>query len=94
MKRASGGREMAQAYELARKRYAELGVDIDAAVRSLAKVSISLQCWQGDDVRGFGGGQLDGGLAATGNYPGRARTGDDCERTWAWRWTSFPGGTG
>ncbi len=77
MKRASGGREIAQAYELARKRYAELGVDIDAAVRSLAKVSISLQCWQGDDVRGFGGGQLDGGLAATGNYPGRARTGDE-----------------
>ena len=80
--KAVGKRDVAWAvavagYELARKRYAQFGVDIDAAVGALAKVSISLQCWQGDDVRGFGGGVLDGGLAATGNYPGRARTGDE-----------------
>jgi L-rhamnose isomerase len=64
------------AYQLARERYAELGVDTDAAMRQLEVVAISLHCWQGDDVGGFEnpGGELGGGLAATGNYPGKART--------------------
>ena len=64
------------AYKLARETYAELGVDAEAALRRLRKVSISLHCWQGDDVGGYenAGGELGGGLAVTGNYPGKART--------------------
>src|SRR5258706_452749 len=67
------------AYELAVERYEELGVDIAQALATLEKVSISLHCWQGDDVCGFEnpGGDLTGGIAATGNYPGKARTADE-----------------
>ena len=67
------------AYTHARERYGELGVDIEAAFKKLAKVPISLHCWQGDDVGGFEsfGEGLGGGLAATGNYPGKARTPDE-----------------
>jgi len=63
------------AWNLAKDRYAEAGVDAEAAIETLASVSLSLHCWQGDDVRGFEGvGDLtDGGIAATGNHPGRAR---------------------
>ena len=66
-------------YALAKERYATVGVDVERAVEQLASVPISIQCWQGDDVGGFeaGGGELDGGLAATGNYPGKARNADE-----------------
>jgi len=68
-----------QAYRLARQQYAGLDVDTDAAMRRLQEISVSLHCWQGDDVRGFEGSfeSLGGGLAVTGNYPGRARTADE-----------------
>ena len=64
------------AYAFAKERYAALGVDTEKAVAQLGKVAISLHCWQGDDVGGFEnpGGSLGGGIAATGNYPGKART--------------------
>jgi len=67
------------AYALARQQYADLGVDADAALRRLAAVAVSLHCWQGDDVAGFENpeGELGGGIAATGNYPGKARTPDE-----------------
>jgi L-rhamnose isomerase len=67
------------AYEAAKQLYADAGVDADAAIGRLASVPISLHCWQGDDVEGFEkfGTGLGGGLAATGNYPGKARTPDD-----------------
>ncbi len=67
------------AYALASERYSALGVDPDSALERLEKVAISLHCWQGDDVRGFErpGGELTGGIAATGNYPGRARNADE-----------------
>ena len=67
---------IAAAYQLARQQYADHGVDTDAALARLAGVPISLHCWQGDDVLGFEnvGESLGGGIAATGNYPGRART--------------------
>jgi len=70
------------AYELAKERYAELGVDADQAIAQLEKVSISLHCWQGDDVGGFEnpGGELSGGIAATGNFPGKARNADELRR--------------
>jgi L-rhamnose isomerase len=68
-----------RAYEIAKERYAELGVNADAALKRLAEGSVSLHCWQGDDVGGFErfGTGLGGGLAATGNYPGKARTPDE-----------------
>jgi L-rhamnose isomerase len=67
------------AYELAREQYAALGVDSEAALTRLGQVPISLHCWQGDDVIGFENpdGELTGGIAATGNYPGKARNADE-----------------
>ena len=63
-------------YENSRSAYAELGVDTEAALTRLATVPVSMHCWQGDDVGGFEktGSELGGGLAVTGNYPGKART--------------------
>ena len=69
-----------QAYDIAKQRYAELGVDTDESIRRLKKIPISLHCWQGDDVGGFetAGAELSGGgIQATGNYPGKARTIDE-----------------
>ncbi|MFT3786415.1 MAG: L-rhamnose isomerase [Tepidisphaeraceae bacterium] len=68
-----------QAYQLAKAQYAELGVDTDAALKTLATVPVSLHCWQGDDVAGFerpSDAGPGGGLAVTGNYPGKAKTPD------------------
>lgn len=64
------------AYETAKARYAALGVDVEEALRKLADKAISIHCWQGDDVGGFEslGEALSGGIQATGNYPGKART--------------------
>ena len=63
-------------YEYAKEQYAKLGVDTDVAIEKLENIAISLHCWQGDDVRGFENpdGDLTGGIQATGNYPGKART--------------------
>jgi L-rhamnose isomerase len=74
--RRSPGSKVENAYTLARGRYAALGVDADQALKQLARFSISIHCWQGDDVGGFenAGQELGGGLAVTGNYPGKART--------------------
>jgi L-rhamnose isomerase len=68
--------QIEQAYELAKERYAALGVDTDTAMQKLAEIPISLHCWQGDDVGGFEDPDrgLSGGIMATGNYPGKART--------------------
>jgi L-rhamnose isomerase len=67
------------AYELAKERFAEIGVDTESALQKLNEIPISIQCWQGDDVRGFENpdGDLTGGIQTSGNYPGRARTGDE-----------------
>lgn len=67
---------MNQAYAAAREQYAGIGVDTDAAIAALERILISMQCWQGDDVKGFLFREqaLSGGIQATGNYPGRART--------------------
>jgi L-rhamnose isomerase len=68
-----------KAYEWARERYAQLGVSTDRALDAIHGVQVSLHCWQGDDVGGFENDQglTGGGIQATGNYPGKARTGDD-----------------
>ena len=65
-----------QAYALAKQRFADIGVDVEAALAQLDRIPISMHCWQGDDVRGFENpqGALTGGIQATGNYPGRARS--------------------
>ena len=65
-----------KAYEKAKEIYAEIGVDTDKAIESLKNFTLSIHCWQGDDVGGFenSGAALDGGIAATGNYPGKAAT--------------------
>ena len=61
-------------YENAKQVYAAYGIDTDAAIEKALQTPISLHCWQGDDVKGFeGAGTLDGGIQATGNYPGAAR---------------------
>ena len=65
-----------KAYEIAKERYAAIGIDTEAAMEKLQKIQLSLHCWQADDVRGFENpdGELTGGIQTTGNYPGRART--------------------
>lgn len=65
-----------QAYELAKKQFADIGVDTEQALALLDQLPISMHCWQGDDVSGFeqGAGALSGGIQTTGNYPGKART--------------------
>ena len=63
------------AYEIAKKRYEAIGIDTEAAMKTLADVKIAMHCWQGDDVGGFDqDGPLSGGIQATGSYPGKART--------------------
>lgn len=76
---ANSQKRIDTAYEIAQELFAEWGVDVEAALKRLGGVAISLHCWQGDDVGGFEGrgGALDGGLAVTGNYPGKARTADE-----------------
>lgn len=62
-------------YKRAAERYAAAGVDTEAALERLGKIAVSMHCWQGDDVGGFeSDAGLDGGIAVTGSYPGRART--------------------
>ena len=93
-------KHISRAFALAKEAYVERGVEVDKALAQLAKVPISLHCWQGDDVGGFEntgagpvreewpraaagrktishGAGLGGGLAVTGNYPGKARTPDE-----------------
>lgn len=60
-------------FEEAKESYASMGVDVENALQKLQDVRISMHCWQGDDVLGFDSDSLTGGIAATGNYPGRAR---------------------
>ena len=75
-------RLLKSSWEVAKERYAAEGVDAQKALERLKAVSVSLHCWQGDDVRGFETPDVavSGGLAATGNYPGRARNADELRR--------------
>ena len=66
---------MSEQYKRASELYAAIGIDTEEALKKLASVPVSLHCWQGDDVGGFeNSGELSGGIAATGNYPGKARS--------------------
>lgn len=65
---------MEKEFELAKEAFAAYGVDAEAALARVAKIPVSIHCWQGDDIHGFvGGGELTGGIQTTGNYPGAAR---------------------
>ena len=63
------------AYEIAKQRYAELGVDTEKVLQQMQDFHLSMHCWQADDVTGFENqaGELTGGIQSTGNYPGKAR---------------------
>lgn len=83
---------MKECFESAKACYASLGVDVEAALERLSKIPVSLHCWQGDDVAGFeNAGSLDGGLAVTGNYPGRARNAEELRADIAKVLTLVPG---
>lgn len=68
-----------KSYEIAKERYAAIGVDVDEALKKLDKITISIHCWQADDVNGFEnlGNLGGGGIQATGNYPGKSRNIDE-----------------
>jgi len=86
-------RSVQDAYGLARARYAALGVDTERALATLGGIALSVHCWQGDDVAGFEnpGGPLEGGIAATGNYPGKARTPDELRADLDLAYSLIPG---
>ncbi len=66
------------AYEIAKQKYLELGIDVESAMEKLKSVPVAIHCWQGDDVGGFDSKEtLSGGIQATGNYPGKATTPDE-----------------
>jgi L-rhamnose isomerase len=81
------------AYDLAKERYAEIGVDTEKILPQLEQIPISIQCWQGDDVRGFENpeGDLTGGIQTSGNYPGRARTADELRADFEVALAQIPG---
>ena len=79
-------------YAEAKKKYAKIGIDTDKAIKELGKISISLHCWQGDDVGGFETtGGASGGIQTTGNYPGKARTPDELMGDLAFALKLIPG---
>ncbi len=86
-------KQITDGYTLAKERYAALNVDVDAALERLAQIPISLHCWQGDDVVGFEDPNraLSGGIMATGNYPGKARTADELRQDLDVAYSVIPG---
>lgn len=84
--------QITKGYALAKERYARLGVNTDKVLRDISKVEISMHCWQGDDVGGFeAGGGSGGGIMATGNYPGKARTADELRADFEKAMSLIPG---
>jgi len=81
------------AFEIAKDIYAELGVDVEKALQTLSSIPLSLHCWQGDDVSGFEqrGERLGGGLAVTGDHPGKARTADELQQDLELAFSLIPG---
>jgi L-rhamnose isomerase len=86
-------RQIQNAFEIAKERYAALGVDAERALATLGNISLTLHCWQGDDVAGFESPdtELGGGIAATGNYPGKARTPEELRRDLDRAYSLIPG---
>ncbi|MBV9789899.1 MAG: L-rhamnose isomerase, partial [Chloroflexi bacterium] len=90
---APSTKALQNAYAIAQERYAALGVDTEQALTQLGQIALSLHCWQGDDVAGFESpdGELGGGIAATGNYPGKARSADELRRDLDQAYSLLPG---
>ena len=83
---------MSKCFETAKEIYAALGVDVESAFTRLNSIPVSLHCWQGDDVNGFENNNgLDGGIAVTGNRPGRARNIDELQQDLAQVFSLLPG---
>lgn len=80
-------------YDTAKAQYAEWGVDADVAIEATLQIAISMHCWQGDDVVGFEkrSGSSGGGIQATGNHPGRARTPDELRADLEFAYSMIPG---
>lgn len=85
--------DIQNSYNFARERYAELGISTEDALQELAKIELSLHVWQGDDVGGFEktGTELGGGLAVTGNYPGKARSAEELRKDLDLTYSLIPG---
>ncbi|HEM4403662.1 TPA: L-rhamnose isomerase [Streptococcus suis] len=85
--------QIKQAYQVAKERYAAIGVDTDAALKKLQDIKISMHCWQGDDVKGFLSpeGDLTGGIMSTGNYPGAAKNPDQLRQDLEKAFSLIPG---
>ena len=80
-------------YEDAKEFYATWGIDTDQAIKQLSDISISVHCWQGDDVVGFENksGLSGGGIQATGNHPGRARNPEELRADLEFSYSKIPG---
>jgi L-rhamnose isomerase len=81
-------------FDLAIKNYADLGIDVDAAFDQLSRMPLSIHCWQADDVGGFETTEANlsgSGLAATGNYPGKARTVEELRQDYEKAFSLIPG---
>jgi L-rhamnose isomerase len=85
--------QIESSFELARQRYEAMGVDVAKALEILKSVPVSVHCWQGDDVGGFehDAEELGGGIAVTGNYPGKARNIDELRRDLEQAYSLIPG---
>ncbi|MDA3847070.1 MAG: L-rhamnose isomerase, partial [Vallitaleaceae bacterium] len=81
------------AYKLAKEAYQEMGIDTEQVMEQLKTIPISVHCWQGDDVSGFENpdGVLTGGIQATGNYPGKARTPEELRMDLEKAFSMIPG---
>ena len=82
-----------KAYEIARERYAAIGVDTDKVLEQMQDFHLSMHCWQADDVAGFEttGGELTGGIQVNGNYPGKARNIDELRADILYAMSLIPG---
>lgn len=80
-------------FKQANQRFSRQGVDVEKALEALKKVSLSMNCWQGDDITGFenAGESLSGGIQVTGNYPGKARTFEELTQDMDMAWKMIPG---
>ncbi len=89
----SNQENISKLYEIAKERYANLGVDTDSVLEQMKKIAISMHCWQADDVSGFENpeGDLSGGIQATGNYPGKATNIDQARQDYEKAMSLLPG---
>ena len=90
----AGDNNIEKSFEIAKQQYAQLDVDVDKVIKELEKVSLSLHCWQTDDVGGFETPDSElggGGIQVTGNYPGKARTIDEMRKDLEMVFSLLPG---